>query len=87
MFRITIECKNNVEKLNRWLRSIPRQNSEITEYTVICIKHFLPHFIKKDSVKRPDGSILTVQRSTPKLIPDANLCYLKIVQHICHQSH
>ena len=72
MFRITSECKNNVEKLNRWLRCIPRQALEVTECTVICIKHFSPHFImREDSVKRPDGSILTVQRSRPKLTPDA----------------
>ena len=72
MFRITSECKNNVEKLNRWLRCIPRQGLEVTECTVICIKHFSPHFImREDSVKRPDGSILTVQRSRPKLTPDA----------------
>lgn len=44
----------------------------MTDNTVVCIKHFVPHFIiTTDSVTRPDGSVLTVARKIPKLTVDA----------------
>jgi hypothetical protein len=72
VFRILSECKDNKEKLERWLRCIPRDDVNVTEYTVVCIKHFASRFIiTEDSATRPDGSIITVPRKVPKLTSDA----------------
>ena len=56
----------------KWIRLIPRANLQINDKTVVCEKHFAPHFIiRVDTATRPDGSILTVPRKKPKLAPDA----------------
>ena len=61
------------EKRRLWLKKIHREdNFEPTRNSVVCIKHFSEQFIVRfDSVKRDDGSVLTVERSVPKLTNDA----------------
>jgi hypothetical protein len=50
------------------IRCIPRNGFTTTKVAIVCIKHFSAEFIvTKDCVKRTDGSILCVQRSSPKL--------------------
>jgi len=44
----------------------------VTSRTVVCEKHFASQFIiREDSVRREDGTILTVRRKRPKLTKDA----------------
>jgi len=56
----------------KWIRSIPRKDFTYTKDSVVCIKHFSTEFIiTEDCVKRPDGSLLCVKRTNPKLSEDA----------------
>jgi len=56
----------------KWICQIPRANLEIHDKTVVCEKHFAPHFIiRVDTATRSDGTILTVPRKNTKLAPDA----------------
>ena len=72
VYRILSECKGDNEKLEKWRNKIPRDNLVVNEDTVVCIKHFASQFVvTHDSAVRPDGSVLTVRRSTPKLTNDA----------------
>ena len=72
VYSIKSECKNDDAKLQLWRNKIPRDNLEVTDYTVVCIKHFAPQFIiTHDSATRPDGSVLTLPRRVPKLTTDA----------------
>lgn len=53
---------------------IPKEkfNVNYNRPTVVCEKHFADRFIVRvDSATRPDGSILTVPSSYPKLTDDA----------------
>lgn len=60
------------EKRNTWIRKIPRANFQPTSQSVVCAKHFADQYlIKSDSATRPDGTILTVERTRPKLSEDA----------------
>ena len=55
----------------KWISLIPRENLEVHK-TIVCEKHFGQHFIiRVNTATRPNGSILTVPRKTPKLTPDA----------------
>ena len=55
-----------------WLSKIPRTDFVPSERAVVCINHFAEHFVVTvDSVKRPDGTILTVERAKPMLTDDA----------------
>ena len=60
------------ERLRFWLKKIPRDIVP-TKQTVLCERHFCcdEFIIRYDSVKRPDGSILTMKRDVPKLRNDA----------------
>src|SRR6218665_1925937 len=72
-FSVLSECKGNDEKLQNWLRQIPRptDNFPLNINTVICIKHFAEEFIIRiDTATRPDGSVLSVPRKIPKLAKD-----------------
>jgi THAP domain len=56
----------------KWTRMIPRENLCVNDRTVVCEKHFAPHFIiRVDTATRADGSILSVPRKIPKLAVDA----------------
>jgi hypothetical protein len=40
-----------------WLRKIPREGLVVSKRTVVCERHFAPHFIVRvDSVARDDGT-------------------------------
>ena len=55
-----------------WIRKIPRQGFVPTKYSRVCIDHFAEvHILRSSSAKRDDGTILTLQRSVPKLTTDA----------------
>jgi hypothetical protein len=55
-----------------WLSKIPRADFVPTKHSVVCAKHFTDSFIVRvDSVTRPDGSVLSVERQVPKLTDDA----------------
>ena len=59
-------------KRRLWLNKIPRADFEPSSHSGVCEAHFVDSFIiRKDSVRRPDGSILTVDRDKPKLADDA----------------
>lgn len=63
---------SDAERRRVWSSKIPRENFEPTSRSVVCAKHFSPQFIVTyDSATRPDGSVLTVERSRPKLTDDA----------------
>ena len=73
-FSILSECKGNDEKLQNWLRRIPRpsDNFPLNVNTGICIKHFAEAFVVRiDTATRSDGSVLSVPRKHPKLAKDA----------------
>lgn len=56
----------------KWLRLIPRENIPLNDKTVVCEKHFSEQFIIRiDTVRRDDGTILSVPRGHPKLTADA----------------
>jgi len=66
--RILSEYKGDDTKLETWRRRIPRESLQINDDTVVCIKPFVPQLIVTlDSAVRPDGTVLTVRRKTPKL--------------------
>ena len=57
---------------NLWLSKIPRADFQPTAQSVVCAQHFSEQFIiRTDSATRPDGSVLTVERTRPKLSEDA----------------
>lgn len=59
-------------KAGQWLKAIHRSDYKLRKSSRVCIKHFDERFIvREDSVKRPDGSVLTVKRSQLKLTKDA----------------
>jgi hypothetical protein len=59
-------------KRNLWLSKIPRADFQPTTQSAVCARHFSEQFIvRSDSVTRPDGSVLTVERTRPKLSDDA----------------
>ncbi|BFZ14269.1 hypothetical protein BsWGS_17308 [Bradybaena similaris] len=52
----------------KWLELIGRRNYVVNKDSVVCAKHFQPHFlITVNHVKQDDGTILIVPRTTPKL--------------------
>ena len=52
----------------KWIRMIPREGLVVVPKTVVCEKHFADQFVVRyDSAVRPDGTVLTVRRGTPKL--------------------
>ncbi|KAF2895580.1 hypothetical protein ILUMI_10590, partial [Ignelater luminosus] len=56
----------------KWLNAIHRENFEVTDSSVVCIKHFDEKFIMcTDTIKRPDGTILSIPRTRIKLSEDA----------------
>lgn len=56
----------------RWVKAINRKDFTPTNNTAVCGKHFEPRFIiTEDRMKRPDGSVITARRGTPKLTKDA----------------
>lgn len=56
----------------KWLKAIHRSNFTPSKASVVCVHHFEDRFIvREDSVKRPDGTVLTVQRERVKLANDA----------------
>ncbi|GFO31944.1 THAP domain containing protein [Plakobranchus ocellatus] len=60
------------ERMKKWLRHISRQDFKPTNNVGVCEKHFQEHFIVRyDSVKRDDGSVLTLKRDRTKLTLDA----------------
>ena len=60
------------QKRNLWLSKIPREDFQPTAQSVVCAKHFSEQFIvRSDSVTRPDGSVLVVERTRLKLRDDA----------------
>lgn len=60
------------ERKQLWLDKIPRADFVPSKRSVVCAKHFSDQFIiKVDSVTRPDGSVLSVERKIPKLSKDA----------------
>lgn len=62
----------DADKRRLWTSKIPRENFKPSSQSVVCAKHFSEQFIVRcDSVTRPDGSVLTVERSRPKLTEDA----------------
>ena len=70
VYRILSECKGDDAKLETWRRRIPRESLQINDNTLVCIKHFVPQFIVTHeyySAVRPDGTVLSVRRKTPKL--------------------
>lgn len=68
VFRFPTDC----DKRRLWLCKIPRDNFEPSKNSVVCEKHFIEEFIVRfDSATRPDGSVLTVKRTNPKLREDA----------------
>ena len=72
VYRIRSECKGDDSKLQNWLKKIPREHLEVTDHTVVCIKHFAPQFIiTHDSATRSDGTVLTLPRRVPKLTADS----------------
>lgn len=63
---------SNEDMRAKWVRMIPREGLTVNAKTVVCEKHFADQFIIRfDSAVRPDGSVLTVRRGTPKLTADA----------------
>lgn len=64
----------------KWLSAIHRADFIPSKRSVVCIKHFDERFIiREDSVRRPDGSILTVKRDRLKLTKDAFPTYFENV--------
>ena len=60
------------EKRDLWLRKIPRVDYQPSRNSFVCVRHFSDQFIiKTDSVTRSDGTVLSVERTRPKLTPDA----------------
>ncbi|XP_050697732.1 uncharacterized protein LOC126986080 isoform X5 [Eriocheir sinensis] len=56
----------------QWIRAIRREDFKPTTNTVVCAKHFEQHCIlTKDSVTRPDGTVITAMRGRPSLTKDA----------------
>lgn len=56
----------------KWIRTIPRKDFTPTKDAVVCIKHFSTEFIvTEDCATRPDGSVLRVKRTNPKLAEEA----------------
>jgi len=63
---------SDIERRRLWISKIPRADFEPSSYSVVCAVHFIDKFIVQvDSVTRPDGSVLKVERSKPKLTVDA----------------
>uniref|UniRef100_A0A1B6E8J1 THAP-type domain-containing protein n=1 Tax=Clastoptera arizonana TaxID=38151 RepID=A0A1B6E8J1_9HEMI len=55
-----------------WLRAIHRDDYELSANSCVCIKHFCERYIiRKDSITRPDGTVVTVKRDRLKLRDDA----------------
>jgi len=62
----------DADRRSLWLTKIPREDFVPSSVSVVCARHFSEQFIVKyDTATRPDGSILTVQRTNPKLTGDA----------------
>ena len=60
------------ERKRLWLSKIPRADFQPTKQSVVCVEHFCEQFVVRyDSATRPDGSVLTVKRTNPKLTDDA----------------
>lgn len=60
------------EQRKLWLSKIPRKDFIPSKDSVVCAKHFSKQFvIYTDTAVRPDGSVLTLARTIPKLAPDA----------------
>ncbi|CAG5129678.1 unnamed protein product [Candidula unifasciata] len=56
----------------KWLELIGRRDYVVSKNSVVCARHFQPHFIVTvDSVRRDDGTLLCVPRTKPKLQNDA----------------
>ncbi|BFZ14281.1 hypothetical protein BsWGS_17319 [Bradybaena similaris] len=57
---------------DKWLELIGRKDYVVNKNSVVCARHFEPHFIVTvNCVKRSDGSLLCVPRTKPKLQNDA----------------
>ena len=60
------------DRIDLWLRKIPRENLTVTKHTRICIKHFEERFIKRIFEWRgKDGVVHTEPRPKPILTSDA----------------
>lgn len=63
---------NDPLKSQQWVQAIHRENFSPGKYSVVCVKHFDERFVvREDTVRRPDGTLLTVKRDKIKLTDDA----------------
>lgn len=68
----TFSFPSEIERRQKWIRAIHRADFVPGKSACVCIKHFSESdIIRIDSVKRPDGSILTLPRKYPKLTSNA----------------
>ena len=68
----TFSFPSDKERREKWIRAIHRADFVPGKYAYVCIKHFSEdHIIRVDTAKRPDGTILTIPRTKPKLTNDA----------------
>jgi THAP domain/Transposase protein len=61
----------NADRLNLWVRKIPRENLVVNKNTRICIKHFEDQFLIKQFEFTIDGIKRTEPRERPLLTDDA----------------
>ncbi|XP_046392184.1 THAP domain-containing protein 5-like [Ischnura elegans] len=57
------------ELKKKWIRRIPRENFIPTEYSRVCIKHFLAHdvYSETSAFDEKTGKVITVKLPTPRL--------------------
>lgn len=68
----------------KWIQQIGRKDYVVNKNSVVCAKHFQPHFVVTvDCVKRDDGTLLCVPRAKPKLQNDA---FPTIFPHVSSSS-
>jgi hypothetical protein len=63
---------SNPQLFNKWVKSIPRENWAPSKRSVVCIKHFEPHFILTSyHYQTASGQTQTYHYDRPKLKPEA----------------
>jgi hypothetical protein len=63
---------SNPQLFNKWVKSIPRENWAPSKRSVVCIKHFEPHFILTSyHYPTASGQTQTYHCDRPKLKPEA----------------
>lgn len=58
-------------RLQKWIKAIPRSDRKIGHSDRICELHFPPEKISRQFVHKVDGKEVVVERERPSLMPDA----------------